>query len=438
MPDVRGQSGARPFQVMAKPIGPRCNLDCGYCYYLDKAAMYPAERRFRMTDAVLERFVAEYIAAQVAAGAPEVWFVWQGGEPTMLGLGYFERIVELQARFRTGGRPIRNALQTNGTLLTEAWARFLRRRDFLVGLSLDGPPALHDDHRRDPRGGATADRVLAALSLLRAHQVEFNVLTVVHRDNARRPLEIYRFLREQGVAFMQFIPAVERRAPGGGLAGPPTGPDLVPSVTPWSVRPDDYGAFLSAIFDEWVRRDVGRVFVQLFDVLLGLWVGGPAALCVFGETCGEALVLEHNGDLYACDHYVYPEHRLGNIMERSLAELAASACQRRFGEDKRRTLPDSCLGCRYRFACNGGCPKHRFLTDPAGGSRGLNYLCAANRRFLDHAAPLFDAMADLVRRGAPAAAIMPALARAEGRRAAGRNDACACGSGRKVKHCCGA
>lgn len=406
---------AFPFHVMAKPIGPRCNLDCTYCYYLEKEQMYAPERKFRMNDAVLERFIGDYIAAQDAAGVPEIWFAWQGGEPTLLGVDYFARIVALQEKFRPAGKAVRNAIQTNGTLLTGKWARFLHRHEFLVGLSIDGPPDLHDQHRRDRRGGPTSGPVMKTLQLLRAHQVEFNVLTVVNAHNVRRPLDVYHFLRDCGVNFMQFIPVVERIDAQGRLAGPPesTVDDDALQLAPWSVPADAYGDFLCSIFDEWVRHDVGEIFVQFFDMQLGLWMGHEATLCVFAETCGRGLAIEHNGDVFACDHYVYPEFRLGNVMERPLAVLSAAPEQQEFGENKRSSLPPTCLDCRYLFACNGGCPKHRFLPAPDGGDKKLNYFCASNRRFVAHAGPLLETMGRLIRSGVPAAAIMPMLARAE-------------------------
>lgn len=433
-----GQPAAGPFHVMSKPIGPRCNLACNYCYYLEKERLYPQEHKFRMDDAVLERFIVDYIASQDAAGIPEIWFSWQGGEPTLLGLDYFARIVALQEKHRPAGKTIRNTLQTNGTLLTEQWAVFLRQHNFLVGLSIDGPPSLHDCHRRDRRGRLTSNKVMAALDLLRAQRVEFNVLTVVNHDNVSRPLEVYRFLRECGVTFMQFIPVVERSGPQGCLAGPMEGTldNVSMRVTPWSVRPLEYGDFLCAIFDEWIHHDVGRVFVQHFDVQLGLWLGGPSALCIFAETCGRGLALEHNGDLYACDHYVYPEYRLGNIMQQPIGELAASVALRRFGEDKRANLPRRCRECPFRFACNGGCPKHRFLKDDSIGEEGLNYFCAAYRRFFAHAGPFLDAMAHFIRHGRPAAAIMPLLAARRRSTAPDLNRPCTCGSGRTLKQCC--
>ena len=433
-------ASARPFQVMTKPNGPRCNLDCTYCYYLEKERLYPDTKKFRMPDDVLESYVRDYIATQIATGAPEIWFSWQGGEPTMLGVEFFRRAVALQEKYRPADKAIRNALQTNGTLLDEEWARFLKERGFLVGLSIDGPRDLHDRYRIDRNERPTFDRVMAAVDLLDTHGVAFNALTVVHRQNARKPREVYRFLKGIGVEFMQFIPIVERSADGATLAGAPQIDEdgAAYRVTPWSVLPKDYGTFLCRVFDEWVKADVGRVFVQFFDVQLGLWAGGPSSLCWFAETCGQGLAMEHNGDLYACDHYVYPEYRLGNIMETPIGTLAASPVQAKFGDDKRDTLPRFCRECDYRFACNGGCPKHRFLTTP-DGEPGLNYFCESYKGFFAHAAPYLRTMADLLNSGRPPAGIMDVSRRhrmGAAKPEIGRNDPCPCGSGRKFKHCC--
>jgi uncharacterized protein len=428
---------SRPFQVMTKPIGPRCNLDCTYCYYLEKERLYPDEKKFRMSADVLDAYVRDYIAAQVANGSPEIWFSWQGGEPTLLGVEFFHAVVALQKRYAPAGRIVRNALQTNGTLLDDEWATFLKANDFLVGLSIDGPRELHDRYRVDRAERATFDKVMAAVELLRTHGVEFNALTVVHRLNARKPREVYRFLKEIGIQFIQFIPIVERSTDGATLAGAPQQDGAEEArVTPWSVLPRDYGTFLCRVFDEWVKNDVGRIFVQFFDVQLGLWAGGPSSLCWFAETCGQGLALEHNGDLYACDHYVYPEYRLGNIMQTPIGVLAASPAQDRFGADKRDTLPRQCRTCEFRFACNGGCPKHRFLTT-ADGEPGLNYFCESYQRFFTHAGPELQTMATLLHRGRPAAEIMMrSRQRPNADRDVGRNDPCPCGSGRKLKHCC--
>ncbi|WP_096785463.1 anaerobic sulfatase maturase [Rhodobacter sp. CZR27] len=396
---------------MAKPIGPRCNLDCGYCYYLEKQALYPERHRFRMEEAVLSRFIRDYIASQSAAGQREITFAWQGGEPMLMGLDYFRRVVEIQARHCPPGHRIGNALQTNGTLVTEDWARFLRENGFLVGVSLDGPPAMHDQARPDRRGRPSSAAVLRGLERLQRHGVDVNILTVISRANVGAPLEVYRYLRGLGAEVIQFIPALERLMPDGRLAGPPGRGDRGAVVAPFCASGEELGRFLCAVFDEWVRHDVGRVFVQHFDVMLGLWMGEPASLCIFAETCGTALALEHDGGLYACDHYVYPEHRLGSLLARPVAELAALPRQRRFGKDKAATLPPGCRTCRWRFACNGGCPKHRILPDPTGGPGRINHFCDGYRMFLDHAAPAFDRMAELLRAGLPASAIIATGAR---------------------------
>lgn len=444
-PTESGSAAPAAFQVMAKPIGPACNLACRYCFYREKAALYPDAATWRMSGEVLEAFTRQYIGSQ---GVPEVNFAWQGGEPTLLGVGFFRRAVELQRRY-AGGKTVHNAFQTNGMLLDDEWCSFLAENRFLVGLSIDGTPELNDRWRRDPAGGATSERVIRTAERMKRHGTEFNILCVVHRDNAEHPRETYSFLKSLGTPFLQFIPLVERPASKGakelGLAleGPPEPDDAAapgnPAVTPWSVRAGRYGYFLCAVFDEWVRADVGRIYVQLFDTALGLWAGQRSALCVHAQRCGTAMVLEHNGDLYSCDHYVYPSHRLGNIMETPLSTLAALPFQKRFGDAKADGLPRLCRDCPVLFACRGGCPKHRFLKTPEGGP-GLNYFCEAYRKFHDHAGPALDAMTRLLAAGRPPAQVMEWVRARdlEGRMAsAGRNDPCPCGSGRKFKHCHG-
>ncbi len=375
----------RPFQVMTKPIGPRCNIACKYCYYLEKEQLYPDEKRFRMSDAVLERYVRDLIAAEVKAGQREVLFAWQGGEPTLLGVDFFERAVALQKQYCPEGVRIENAFQTNGMLLDDDWGSFLARENFLVGISIDGPRKIHDRYRRDRAGRPTFDKVMKGLDVLRRHGVEFNILTTVHRENAIQGKEVYRFLRDLGTAHLQFIPIVERRAVDGGLAAAPqVDDDPANVVSEWSVSPRAYGKFLCDVFDTWYRKDVGRIFVQFFENQVGLWMGLPASLCVFAETCGNGLAMEHNGDLYACDHYVYPEYRLGNIMETPIGELAWSEAAEKFGNDKRDTLTAQCRACEFRFACNGGCPKHRFLRSK-DGEPGHNYFCQSYTMFFRHA-----------------------------------------------------
>lgn len=432
-------ASARPFHVMAKPSGPICNLDCTYCFYLEKERLYPGTTSWVMPDDVLESFVRQYIEAQPG---PLVSFAWQGGEPTLAGVEFFERVVALQQRY-AGRRRIDNAFQTNGVLLDDRWGTFLARHRFLVGLSIDGPPALHDRYRRDKGDRPTSAAVLRGLDVLKAHGVAFNTLTVVHSGNVGHALEIYRFLKEIGSRFLQFIPIVER------LAAAPTGDGLTlvrpdaadpARVTPWSVPPVAYGEFLCAIFDEWVRHDVGMLFVQQFDVALESWCGMEASLCVFRETCGTALAIEHNGDTYSCDHFVYPEHHLGNIKVLPLREIVDSPRQLQFGRSKRDLLPSECLECDVRFACHGECPKNRFARS-RDGSTNLNYLCAAYKRFFHHVDPHMRFMAGELSAGGAPANVMRWAAAQDARtamRTAGRNDPCPCGSGRKVKRCCGA
>jgi uncharacterized protein len=399
---------------MTKPIGPICNLDCTYCFYLEKEKLYPGTKpgtkSWVMSGEVLERYVREYVAAQPQ---DEVHFAWQGGEPTLLGVDFFRTVVELQQRY-ANGKTIHNALQTNGVLLDDEWGEFLAEHEFLVGVSIDGPRELHDCYRVDKGQAPTFDRVMRGIAMLKEHKVEFNTLTVVHRRNSEHPLEVYRFLKEIGTGFIQFIPIVERKAAdadGNGLVLIKPSFESAAEVTEWSVEPEAYGRFLSRIFDEWVKKDVGRTFVQLFDVALESWMGMEASLCVFRKTCGSALAMEHTGDLYSCDHFVYPENKLGNIMETALEKLVDSPEQHAFGEAKLNSLPKMCRTCEVRFACNGECPKHRFLTTP-DGETGLNYLCAGYKHFFKHVDPYMQFMAGELRAGRPPANIMRFLGRA--------------------------
>jgi len=472
----------RSFHIMTKPIGSACNLDCTYCFYLEKERLYPGVTDFRMSEATLENYTRQHIAQQ---DTPEITFTWQGGEPTLLGVKFFQRALELQRQYCPPGRTIANSLQTNGTLLNEDWCRLFHEHKFLIGLSIDGPRELHDRYRVNKGGRPTFDAVFRGMQLLQKHQVDFNTLTVVNREVAQHPLEVYRFLKQCGVEFLQFIPLVERYgAQDKTLADPPllkvlnnmktsrcdgAAPEpgarsdgAAPGqVTPWSVDPREYGQFLCQIFDDWVRHDVGQRFIQMFDVQLGIEMGLGSSLCVFGETCGKAVAMEHNGDLYSCDHFVYPQYKLGNIHEQSIESMINSAQQQNFGTDKRDTLPQYCRQCPVKEHCWGECPKHRFLTTP-DGEPGLNYLCAGYKIFFPHIKPYLEMMANLLRAGHPAAEIMPLLQqrpqgssvmhpttslvaptpglaprapRATG--AAGRNDPCPCGSGRKFKKCCG-
>lgn len=390
------------FHVMAKPTGAICNLDCTYCFYLEKEHLFDRASGYRMPDPVLEAYVRQQIESQQGR---EVNFAWQGGEPTLMGVEFFKKAVALQQRYAKG-RTVQNAFQTNGVLLDDSWCEFLKAENFLVGLSIDGPQRFHDRYRVDKGGRPTFDRVMRGLTFLKKHGVEFNTLTVVHRENALEPLEVYRFLKEIGSRFLQFIPLVER-APG--REGPLDNREPAScEVTPHSVKASDYGEFLVAIFDEWVRHDVGQVFVQLFDVSLGIWMGAPSGLCLFSETCGNAVALEHNGDVFSCDHFVYPRYKLGNILNNTLGDLVRSPEQRRFGNDKNDALPRYCRECDVRFACNGECPKNRFAQTP-DGEPGLNYLCAAYKKFFHHANPAMRGMAWLAMNHESPAKIMEVL-----------------------------
>ena len=338
IPQSPPASVGRPFHILTKPTGPICNLDCKYCFYLEKEVLYPDVNKWAMPPDVLESYIQQYIEQQ---DTDTIHFAWQGGEPTLLGVDYFRRVVELQARFANGKR-IENAFQTNGVLLNDDWGAFFAEHAFLIGISIDGPRELHDAYRVDKGGQPTFDRVMRGIGVLKKHGVSFNTLTTVHCANSMYPLEVYRFLKESGSGFMQFIPIVERvstQVTHDGLVLVSPSFSESASVSEWSVDPRQFGRFLCAIFDEWVRKDVGRAYVQLFDVSLEMWLGMQASLCVFRPTCGSALAMEHNGDVYSCDHFVYPEFRLGNLNETPLAEMVASAQQRKFGTDKRDTLP---------------------------------------------------------------------------------------------------
>lgn len=429
------------FHVMTKPMGPICNLDCKYCFYLEKEKLFPANENFRMPDHVLEEYIRQYIAAQ---SGPEITFGWQGGEPTLAGVNFFRKAVELQKK-HAGGKPIGNTLQTNGTLLDDEWCQFLTENKFLVGVSIDGPKYLHDAYRVDKQQRPTFDAVMRGVELLQKHGTEFNTLTVVNRLNSQHPLEVYHFLKSIGSSYLQFIPLVERKpnaeAQRLGLdlaTAPDPGENEGSAVTEWSVDAKQYGEFLVQIFEDWVVQDVGRVYVQLFDVALGNWMGLGSGMCIFAERCGAALALEHNGDLYSCDHYVYPRFKLGNVLNQSLGDMVNSPEQTKFGNDKFDSLPKYCRTCEVRFACNGECPKHRFINTP-DGEAGLNYLCAGYKRFFNHIEPYMQAMANLLQAGKPASAIMDVIAEHERSvvwKDVGRNDPCPCGSGRKYKHCC--
>ncbi|MCC0056575.1 MAG: anaerobic sulfatase maturase [Rhodobiaceae bacterium] len=402
-----------PFHLLAKPTGAVCNLDCKYCFYLSKETLYP-ESPSRMSDDVLETYVRQLLAAQ--RGLPEVSVSWQGGEPTLMGLDFFRRAVAVVERYKAPGQRVQHTMQTNGVLLNDEWAAFLKEHDFLVGLSIDGPKAMHDAYRVAKGGQGTYEQVMRAWKGLSRHGVETNILCTVHAANGDHGLDVYRFFRDElGAKFIQFIPIVERAdentiekaSDGWGARRDGERPfysqhgDL---VTERSVRPDQYGRFLSDIFDEWIKADVGTIFVQSFDAALANWIGQPS-MCIFSPTCGNALALEHNGDLYACDHYVEPDYLLGNIADTDMAEMVISPRQRQFGRDKLDTLPRQCRECEVLFACYGECPRNRFLKTE-DGEPGLNYLCAGYRQFFNHVDRPMQIMAGLLSEGRFADEIM--------------------------------
>jgi uncharacterized protein len=420
--------------VLAKPTGAICNLACSYCFFLDKELLYPGSP-FRMSDEMLERYIRQLIAAHRTS---EVTVAWQGGEPTLMGVDFYRKAIAYQEKYRRPGMTFENTMQTNGTLLDDEWCAFFKENDYLIGLSIDGPRELHDAYRVNKGGKGTFDQVMRGLRLLQKHGVEYNILTTVNRLNADYPLQVYRFLRDEvGTEWMQFIPVVERVNEDGST--------LVQEgeqVSERSVRPEQLGRFLTTIFDEWVRHDVGRVFVQTFEAAAGNWMGLPSSgMCVFDKTCGTGLALEHNGDLYSCDHFVEPDYKLGNIDDIEMIELVATDRQQKFGQDKFDALPQQCRECEVRFACHGECPKNRFSTT-ADGEDGLNYLCAGWYAFFTHIDHAMKIITALLRVGRPASAVMAILAREEQAMEKqlaqlGRNDPCPCGSGRKVKQCHG-
>jgi len=389
-----------PFHVMVKPAGAACNMACRYCFYLNKKNIYP-KSDFKMNEKVLELFIRQYIEAQ-----PEqtVTFAWQGGEPTLMGIEFFQKAVQLQNKYvsvdeniKTKQKNINNIIQTNGILLNDEWCSFFKKNNFLIGLSLDGPEEIHNSYRKDIEGNGTFKKVMEAVQLLKKHNVEFNILTSVHAENENQPRRVYRFLRDTAEArHIQFIPIVE------------TDIGNADQVKRFSVTAKGYGRFLSKVFNEWVRRDVGSVFIQLFDVALAAWLGYNPGLCSFSEVCGNMLALEHTGDVYSCDHYVDSNHFLGNIAETHLGHLVSSPKQLQFGNLKRERLPQNCLECPVRFVCNGGCPKNRILKT-SDGSPGRNFLCAGYKQFFNHIERAMNIMSEEWRAGRSPARVMSLL-----------------------------
>lgn len=379
----------RPMYIMLKPAGSLCNLRCKYCYYLEKGQLYKEDKHQIISDDMLERFIRDYIESQTT---PQVLFTWHGGETLMRPVAFYRKALELQRRYARG-RQIDNCIQTNATLLNDEWCRFFRENNFLVGVSIDGPQEFHDEYRKTPTGGPSFQKVMKGINLLNKYGVEWNALAVVNDFNADYPLDFYHFFKEIGCRYIQFTPIVERRVqrPDGLTLAP--GMQEEGQLIDFSVTPEQWGNFLCTIFDEWVKNDVGNYYVQLFDATLANWVGQAPGICTMAEECGHAGVMEWNGDVYSCDHFVYPEHRLGNIAERSLYQLMNSDKQREFSLNKKKRLPQQCLECQWLFACHGECPKNRFVRD-SYGNPGMNYLCSGYRRFFEHVAPYMDFMKD--------------------------------------------
>ena len=390
---------SRPLYIMAKPVGALCNLACDYCYYLEKSKLYPHHPVSLMSDELLEKFVEEYILSQTA---PQVLFTWHGGETLMRPLAFYQKAMELQHKY-AHGRMIDNCIQTNGTLLTDEWCRFFHENHWLVGVSIDGPQKYHDAYRKNRQGLPSFTQVMKGIESLNKYDVEWNAMAVVNRLNADAPLEFYHFFKQIECHYIQFAPIVERivrHADGRHLAAVDESSEE--GLAEFSVLPRQWGDFLCTLFDEWVRKDVGRYFVQLFDATLANWVGEQPGVCTLAPTCGQAGVMEFNGDVYSCDHFVFPQYKLGNIYSKSLVEMMYSERQMRFGQAKRTALPTQCVECPYLFACNGECPKNRFCMTKDGES-GLNYLCKGYYQFFSHVAPYMDFMkGELLAQRAPA------------------------------------
>ena len=430
------------FSIMAKPFGAVCNLNCHYCYYLEKEKMYHTSERFRMSERMLEKFIDEYISSQ---NVPVVQFIWHGGEPTMLGLDYYKKALELQTKY-SQGKTVENVLQTNGTLLNDDWCHFFRDNHFLIGISIDGPEHIHDRYRLSKAGKPSFVQAMKGLKLLVKYKVEFNTLSVVNDYNAQYPLETYHFLKSTGSRFMQFSPIVERIATHASDHSMHllSGSDQTENrLAPWTVKALYYGRFLCEIFDDWVLHDVGTYFVPTFDSILANWTGSMTSICVHAETCGHAGAIEYNGDLFACDHYVFPEYKLGNMDTDSLVSMMYSPRQIEFGQAKRNALPQYCRECEYLFACNGECPKNRIIQTPTG-EQGLNYLCSGLKLFYAHVAPYMDFMAEELANERPPANVMVWARKRMKHRdiscnvpaAVKPNNPCPCGSGKKFKNCC--
>lgn len=392
------------YHLMAKPMGPICNIDCEYCFYLEKKENFPALEQFLMSESVLEKYIKDYIEQDI----PEIAFVWQGGEPMLAGIPFYKKVVELQRKY-SNGRTVLNAIQTNGTLLDDTWCKFLKFHGFSVGLSFDGPKNIHDRYRKDKTGKGTFDQVLKAVRLLQKHKIEYNVLACVAKDTCQEPLKTYKFFKDIGVKFIQFTPIVERDADEDAKqlklrhAMPGTEKNQS-SMTKWSVEAEAYGDFLNAIFDEWVSKDVGSIYIMNFEWALTSWIGLPNTMCLYTKECNGCGIIEHNGDIYSCDHYMYPQFKLGNIIESHPQTLMNSEKQIEFGKMKTERLSDECKNCEVLFACQGECPRHRFIDQ--NGNDGANYLCKGYKKFFRHIHPYMKAMVQLIKHDQPVSDIM--------------------------------
>ena len=396
---------AKPLYVMLKPAGAHCNLACKYCYYLEKNKLYPTAQRHLMSDEMLEQFTREYIEAQTMN---QVLFTWHGGEPLLRSIDFYRKALSLQQKY-AGGRRIDNVIQTNGTLLTDEWCEFFAQNHWLVGISIDGPQPDHDHYRLTAAGKPSWKKVMQGIKLLKKHGVEWNAMAVVNTYNANHPLEFYRFFKENGCQFLQFTPIVERltRHEDGRTLASLADKDEI-SLSEASVAPEQWGYFLCAIFDEWVRKDVGKIFVEIFDCTLANWMGISPGICAYSKECGHAGVMEHNGDVYSCDHFVFPEYKLGNIRDHSLIDMLYGEQQQEFSRLKHSSLPRQCKECDMEFACHGECPKNRFMKDKYGDS-GLNYLCPGYYHYYQHVAPYMDYMKQELMAQRPPSNIMKVL-----------------------------
>jgi len=411
-----------PFNIITKPIGAICNLDCEYCFYLKKQRLYPESHNFKMTDEVLENYIQQYLDQP----SNQITFTWQGGEPTLMGLDFYEKVIRIQEKFNIGNKKIYNTLQTNGVRLDDDWALFFKEHNFLVGVSIDGPEQYHNKLRFFKSGKDSFDSVMRGINYLKKYEVDYNIICCLNRFNADYPFELYDFfMEESGTNYWQFIPIVERKLGTN-------------DMTDYSVQPGQFGRFLVNIFNRWIRNDVGQISIQIFDVAFRVFMGLNPGLCIFEETCGNNLAIEHNGDLFSCDHYVETDYLLGNIKRDDMMDMVCSDKQMIFGENKKASLPEYCRKCDVRQLCNGGCPKNRFVQTPEGET-GLNYLCAGYKKLFSYIKPYMKFLSMNYQRNVPLDEITAYIKQYPDEfmdHYPHRNELCFCGSGKKFKKCC--